>query len=136
MAQSGKGASIAFGSSAWSLSLVSVDLGESAKDPHEVTALSDSKIKRQPGDVEDPGSMEVEYYYDQSAASMPAVTSTAETVTVTFPLKSGESQGATLAGTAFVTKVKRPTLVIGTIMKGKLTVQWSGATGPTHTAGS
>lgn len=136
MAMSGKGATITFGSSAYSLSLISVDMGEASKDPHDVTALSDSKIKRQPGDVEDPGQMTIEYYYDQSVASPPANGSAAETITVTFPLKSGEATAANTAGTGFVCKVQRPTLAIGTIMRGKLTIQWSGATGPTHTAGS
>lgn len=137
MAQTGKGATIAFGTSAYSLTLKEMDLGEEKRDSIEDTGLASTKVTHVPGDLTDPGEMKIKYYFDQSAASArPACTTAPETVTVTFPLKTGETTPANMAGTGMVTRVGRPKLVIGTLMEGEATVRWDGRTGPTHTAGS
>lgn len=136
MAQTGKGATATFGSSSWSLAIKEIDLGEVSKEPVEDTPLSASKKTFIPGDVTDEGEATIDYYFDQSAASQPGVTSTPETITFTFPLKSAETVAATLAGTGMVTKVSRPKLMLNGLMMGKLTVKWNGKTGPSYTAGS
>lgn len=137
MAQTGKGATIVFGTSAYSLTLKEIDLGEEKRDPLEDTGLASAKITHVAGDLADPGEVKIKYYFDQSAASArPATTVTPETITITFPNKGAEVTPATLAGTGMVTRVGRPKLVIGTLMEGEATIRWDGRTGPTHTAGS
>lgn len=137
MAQTGKGATIAFGTSTYSLTLKEMDLGEEKRDPLDDTGLASAKVTHVAGDLPDPGEMKIKYYFDQSASNARPVTSTvAETVTVTFPLKSGETTPANLAGTGMITRVGRPKLVIGTLMEGEATIRWDGRTGPTHTVGS
>lgn len=137
MAQTGKGASAAFGTTTLSLTLKEIDLGEEARPAIEDTGLASTKKTRVPGDLADPGMIKLKYYFDQSASNArPSTTSTPETLTVTFPLKSGETNGATFAGTGMITRVGRPKLIVGTLMEGELDFQLDGRTGPTHTAGS
>lgn len=137
MAQTGKGASAAFGSSSYSLTLKEIDLGEEARPAIEDTGLASSKKTRIGGDLPDPGMIKLKYYFDQSASNArPATSATPETLTVTFPLKSAENTAATFAGTGMITRVGRPKLIVGTLMEGELDFQLDGRTGPTHTAGS
>ena len=89
-----------------------------------------------PGDLEEPGGFSGTFFWDQSFSTFPATTTTAETVTVTYPLKSGESSNATLAGTALVTSVTGPTATVGSLMMGSLNIKWDGKTAPSYTAGS
>lgn len=137
MAMTGKGATAVFGSSSYSLTLKEIDLGEESRPAIEDTGLASTKKTRIAGDLADPGTVKLKYYFDQSASSARPVTSTSpETLTITFPLKSGETNGATQAGTGMITRVARPKLVIGTLMEGELDFTFDGRTGPTHTAGS
>ena len=56
------------------------------------------------------------------------------TITLTFPLQTGQSVNATLVGSGFITSASFPDLAVGQIMDGTLQVQFDGKTGPTFTA--
>ena len=136
MADTGAGVTIAFGTTGFTASFTEVDSGEQTRDAIEDTHLSSSKRTYIAGDLEEPGTLSGTFYWDQSFSTFPATTTTAETVTVTYPLKSGETSNATLAGTGLVTRVKGPVARVGDLMMGEVTVKWDGNTGPTYTAGS
>lgn len=62
---------------------------------------------------------------------------TVELITITFPLESGESTGATLAGTGFISGRTGPNLVNNTIAEASISIQFDGkSTEPTYTVGS
>lgn len=135
-ADTGAGTTIAFGTTGFTAYFTEVDSGEQSRPALEDTYLASTKKTFMPGDLEDPGVLSGSFYWNQSFTTFPATTTTPETVTVTFPLKSGESTNATLAGTGIVTRVKGPVARVGNLMMGSITVQWDGKTGPTYTKGS
>jgi len=98
--------------------------------------LESTAMTKMPGDLPDYGSFTGNFYWDQSFSTFPTTNTTPDTVTVTFPLKSGESSNGTLAGTANVVSVEGPSSSVGTIMAGTMTIEWDAKTGPTYTAGS
>jgi hypothetical protein len=62
---------------------------------------------------------------------------TTQTMTITFPMRSGpggETTAATLAGTGFFTEIGFPTLALGQIQEGTYKISFDGATGPAFTA--
>lgn len=137
MADTGNGTTMTFGTSGYSLAFTEIDAGEATREPIEDTKLSTTgNMEFIPGDLEDSGEISGVYQWDQSYGTFPATTSAPETITITYPLKSGESTNATLAGSGMVTRIKRPVSRNGELMMGEITVKWDGKTGPTFTAGS
>ena len=59
-----------------------------------------------------------------------------ETITITFPVPAGMTNGATLAGKGIVHKRRTADLKNNELMMGKFSVKWTGTTGPTYTAAS
>ena len=137
MADTGNSATIAFATTAFTASWTEFDLGNETLDALESSHLATTNYKTfVPSDLKDGGTITGTFFWDQSFSTFPS-TGTAETVTVTFPLKSGESTAATFAATGFISDIKRPTVVNGDLMMGELTVQLDGVTTePTFTAGS
>ncbi len=95
-----------------------------------------SRYSKCPDDLIDTEAFECELLWNPSYSVYPPIGSAPETVTITFPVKSGQSAGGTLAGTAFLTEATGPDLVNGELMSNTFMVQWDGKTGPTYTAGS
>ena len=97
-----------------------------------------SKKTYVPGDLVGHEVVPVRYEYNPSFATFPPVTSDPESITITYPLRTGQSVAATLAGTGFVKKRKSADLEKGgdALMMGELEIRWNGLTGPTFTAGS
>lgn len=60
----------------------------------------------------------------------------AETVTVTWPMGTGETTAAKIVGSGFFTAVTFPEFENDTLQKGKVTISWDGVTGPKYTAGT
>jgi len=135
MADTGNTATIAFGTSGFTANFQMIGGTEqerpSIPDSHLGTTTRDTFI---PGDLFDPGEFESEYQFDPD--DQPPISGAAETVTVTFPVPAGQSNGATLAGTGFVTKWKSADLRNNELMVATVTVKWDGKTGPTWTDAS
>lgn len=81
-----------------------------------------------PGDLYDPGEFEAEFQYDPN--NQPSIGTTL-TITITYPVPSGSSNGATTSGTGYIKKRKFPELKNNELMVGTYTVKWNGSTGPT-----
>lgn len=128
----GHGATAVFSITAITSSFTSIDVGNKAKGKIETTHLGTTGNKTfMPEDLDDPGEVTIPYHFDAEAAE-PA-TGSVETLTVTLPLAPGQTTAATLAGTGFITNVKRPNLQTNTIQDGSITFAFDGLTGPTFT---
>lgn len=129
----GHGATATLSSSAYSFNWTSLDLGEETLEPVDTTHLGTSGYRTSiPGDLKSPGQVTMPHQFDAEAAQI--VLGTVETLTITFPQESGQSAAATLVGTGFFLRHKRPNLQTDTIQDGELVFQFNGLTGPTFTA--
>lgn len=137
MADTGNTTTVTFGTSSFAPVIRSVTLGEQTRE-----ALNDSNLATTgqmtyiPSDLIDAGGFSMEIEWDQSAGVFPPMTAAAETITVTFPLKTGEATRATVAGTGFLTSLSGPNIENGTIMVATVGVKWDGKTEAVFTAGS
>lgn len=139
--RSGQGITIAFATSGFSASIHFIGGTERERGKLETSDLSlpsGSERTYIPADLVDVKEFVVRFEWNQSFSTFPPLTADAETITITFPLRSGESTNATLAGTGFCIRDKGPDVEINDdgVMEGEITVTWDGATGPTYTAGS
>lgn len=139
MADTGNTSTIAFATSSFTASYEMIGGTEQSRE-----ALEDSHVGLAAGsertyiadDIFEGGGFESRFFWDQSATVFPPIAGAAETITITYPLKSGEATAATLVGTGFLTRSKGPDLENSNLMRGEYTVKWDGKTGPTYTAGS
>jgi len=137
MADTGNTATIVFGTSGFTANYTRIGSTSQERESLEVTTIATTGEKLyQPNDLIEPGEFSCEFHWDQSASTFPPISAVAETITVTYPLKAGESTAATLAGTGYLKSSSGPDLVNGEIMSGEFTVQWDGTTGPSYTAGA
>lgn len=135
MADTGNQATIVFATSGFTANYHMIGSTEQErgkiKDSHLGTVDYHTYI---PGDLIEPGEMECELEFnpdDEAPIDAPA-----ETITITYPVPAGMVNGATLAGSGFLTKRSTPDLKNGELMLGKFTVAWDGKTGPTFTPAS
>ena len=139
MADTGTGTTITFGTTSWTGSIISIGGTTQSREALEDSHLGTSGEKTFVfDDLIDPGSFDIEFYWDQSASVMPrdTILQPAETITISFPLKSGESTNATFTGSGGVVEASGPDVSNGELMTGSMTIQWDGKTGPSYTAGS
>lgn len=124
MADSGFGVAITFSSSfcaaitnvKWSgMSRKAIDTTNSATSAGAATFI--------PSDIEDYGELQVELLFNPN--DTPPVASAAETVTVTFPVPSGSTNGATWAATGFLTNFECD-VPIDDRMTATATIKFSG----------
>lgn len=87
-----------------------------------------------PDDLSEPGEIELEVEFDTSK-ELPAL-GAIETMTVTYPLRSGEAYPANHAGSGFVSRVATPQLANSTIQVAKIRFTFDGITGPTFSKSS
>lgn len=85
-----------------------------------------------PADLSDPPSLTVSCIFDTSV-DLPSAGADMGTVTVTYPLRTGEVGAATYAGTGYLGAITRPTVANGEIMEVSLRVDFDGETGPAFT---
>lgn len=137
MADTGNTTTVTFGTTSFAPTINSITVGEMTRealdDSHLGTTGQMTKIA---SDLIDAGGFEMEIQWDQSAGTFPPITTAAETITINFPLKSGEATRATLAGTGFITSVSGPNIANGEIMVATIGVTWDGKTEAAYTAGS
>jgi len=133
MALTGNGASISI--SGFTGTVQTIAGIEHTREVMDVTPLDAADFEEfDPAPLRNPGSVDVVYFYDSSNEA--PLSGAAGTVTVTFPLKSGESTAATLSGTGFLSRAGITELNNTDKTMGEITVQWDGKTGPAYTAGS
>jgi len=107
--QDGHGTTIVFGTSSFSSEVVSIDWSGITRDAIDATHLASTApsatqfggMEKIPPDLADAGELSVEIHTDPD--KIPPVNLVAETITITFPLVTGDSSATTWAGTGFVT---------------------------------
>ena len=80
-------------------------------------------ITRQPSDRKDPGVVKVKICFNPDTT--PPITNAAETITVTWPIPAGKTNGATWACSGFMTEFE-PTAPKDGKMTGAATLEFSG----------
>lgn len=115
--------------------LISISSAKIEQTPLDITVLATTGFeKMRPGDLRKLPEVTVEFYWLGAA---PPITTTmipsaepyaGTTFTITYP------GAGSLAGTAFVKSVDFPAAKNGEVMKGSMTIQYDGATGPAFTA--
>ena len=114
--------------------LTSISSAKIQQTPVDITVLSTTGfMKMRPTDLRQLPEVTVEFYW--TGAAVPITTTmipSAEpyagtTFTITYP------SAGSLAGTAFVKSVDFPAPKNGEVMKGSMTIQFDGATGPAFT---
>jgi hypothetical protein len=138
MADTGNTTTVTFGTSSFAPTVRSISIGEMTREAIEDSHLATGGQKTFiPSDLVDAGEFTMEIEWDQSAGVFPPVTAAAETVTITFPMKPGQSTTrGTLAGTAFLTSAGGINVANGELMVASVTVKWDGKTEAVFTAGT
>lgn len=99
----GTGATIGFGTSTFSGLIRKINGRDfsrpSVKTSHLASSVWDSFM---PGDLTDPGGVELELLFDPTAAATRPTIGAAETITVNFPLESGSSVNSKVACSGFI----------------------------------
>jgi len=130
----GHGATITLATSAHAFYWTAIDPGERVREAISTTHLGSTAPTYMQGDLQEHSDIVLDFQWDPKTTAAPATTTTAETLTITWPVVT--SVGATLVGTALITKVKFPPLQTGTLQMGQLTLKPTGATPMAYTAGS
>lgn len=129
----GNRTTVAF-SSGFTARTTMVDPGEQSR-----ASLADSDLLTEgyekfiPGDLVDPGELQLEFFYDPDGPR-PAVTGVEETITITYRPPAGKTNGATHVGKGFVTKWKPGSSKNNEQIQGGAVWKWSGA--PAYTPAS
>lgn len=107
---------------------------EAIKDSHLGTLLDHTYI---PGDLRDRSAITFQLHYDPNEFVVGAALDfdgTARTTTITYPTPLGGATGATLSGTAFITRRSGGTAVNDELMVEEFDLMFDGKTGPVYAA--
>lgn len=131
----GHGASITF-SGGFAADIKMIEPPEFSIPALDITHLgtTGSYMQKVAGDLQDLSEVEFDFFFNPQ--TRPTIGGTAQTITITFPVPSGLTTGATLAGTGFLTKWKPQGLKTNEMMMAKGSIQFDGVTGPTWTSAS
>lgn len=131
MPDTGNSATVTFGTTGFTARYTGIGQTEQTIPDINKSALATTEFEEyMPGDLTEPGEFECEFQYDPNLR--PSV-GTVETITITYPVPAGLTNGATMSGTGYIKKRVLPELKNNTLMLGKLGVKWDGVTGPTFT---
>ena len=105
----GTGTTIGFGTSSWTSELLSIDWSGISREAIETSQMATAAAGANkfgnrtyvPGQLSDPGELTCEFHLDPDKE--PPIDQPAETITVTFPLVSGDSTAANWACSGFAT---------------------------------
>lgn len=139
MADTGNTATVTFGTSSLTVAFDRVTIGSETREALEDSDLTTTNYMTYlPADLRTPPIITFSYFFDQSDTSFPSGGAAAETLTVTFPLKSGETSAATFTATGFIIDPHGDIEIANNeLMKGTLQFQCDGkTTDPTFTAGA
>jgi hypothetical protein len=129
----GQGMTATFGASSLSLAVTEITVGSETLDMLNVSTLASTgfeKLVR--SDLKKIGKCKLKFIFVASATA-PVVGAAPETMTITYPLFTGNVVAANLAGSAVFTDFKLPDGKLGEIMFGECEFQYDGTTGPTYT---
>lgn len=102
-------------------------IGELARTMQKLDASAldtTDEMEYVPGDLVDPGEIELELYFDGEEA-LPEAGEKA-TLTVTFPLGEGQASAASYTASGFFTSVNYPSAQLNNLMKSKVTFALDG----------
>lgn len=121
----GTGTTITFGTSGFAARLMDVDWGGIKRAAVQTTHMgTTSNHSFMPGDLVDRGEIGLTFHFDPSLT--PPIASAIETVTITWPVPAGLTNGATWAASCFMTDYK-PGAKIETLMEATATLKVTGA---------
>jgi hypothetical protein len=126
MADEGSGATLTFGTSGTSLDVLTIQASGVSRAAIETTKLATTGGKTfMPGDRYDPGEISVSFQYNPNVR--PPFSNAAETITVTYPVPAGSTNGATEASSGFVTQFDAGNCEGDTLMTGSVTIKRTGS---------
>lgn len=133
--KSGNSTTLVFGTSSFTPVLVSADGLEETLEALQDSDLSTTNYHTMaPADLKEISPLTCAIRWENG--DVPPI-GTVEPITFTFPLESGQTVGATLAGTGFISGRTGPNLANNEIAEGSITIQFDGkSTEPTYTVGS
>lgn len=135
MADTGNGATITFGTTSFTAQFTMIGGTTQTRPMLNISHLgTTTKELFMVGDLYDPGEFEAEFWFNPN--DQPPISNAIETVTITFPVPSGSSNGATLAGTAACSGWTSGQCRNNEVMSARATIKWTGGTGPTWTDAS
>lgn len=116
MADTGFGATLVLGTSAFSAALTKIGGLEITRPVLDISFLAQTGAYRlkTPGDLLDAGPILIEGFFDPD--EQPPISGAAETGTITFAIPSGGATGATLSGSMFCNKFNSAELMIDELM--------------------
>lgn len=129
------GISIAFGTSTYTAQLTGLQTPQFTRKVLNTTTLSTTGQRTSiPGKLIDTEPFDISVYFDPD--DIPPISAAAETITITFPVPSGGSTGATLAGTGFLVSwvLNEQTEEEDSPMSATLTIRYDGLTDAAWTA--
>lgn len=130
------GTTVTFGTSAFAANVRRINSAAMTREAIETSHLGTTGQRTKiPGALVDPGQTEVEIEWNQSFSTFPPISAVPESITITYPLKTGETAHATEAGTGFLLESQGPTCEDGALMVGRYVICWDGLTDRTYTAG-
>lgn len=123
----GTGASISFGTSGFSAYITEISGPGLTRDPVETTHLGTTGGKTfRPGDLYDGGEVTLSVMHDPSITPPMTSNQQAETITITCPIPSGLTTGATWVFSGFMTNYN-PTLPLEDKMTASVTIKVTGS---------
>ena len=133
MADNPTGITVAFGTSTFTAAITGISVSGMERGAIDVTHLGSTTFKDYiPATLSDPGQVEATFLADPDQPA--PIGAAVETLTVTFPIPSGGSTGATLVGTGFITSWDLDASGgDDSAMSGTFTFKFDGGTGPTWT---
>ena len=130
-ADTGTGSTVTFGTSGWAGEILDINFDGFNREAIDTTHLGTTTARTfMPSDLYDPGELTLEVQFDGDDGPPIAA---AETITITFPLKSGDTTAGNWAGSGFVTGFS-----FGLPLEGKqtgtMTIKFTGAITETDAA--
>lgn len=117
----GTGATMTFGTSSYAVEITGINLSGVSRAVIDTTHLGTTGARtKRPGDLYEPGTIQCEIHWDPD--EQPPITGAEETVTLTFPIEAGNSSGASLAATGFISEFSAA-VPLEDKMTGSYTVQ-------------
>ena len=123
MADVGTGTTIVFGTTSFAASVVSVNQTGISRPSIDTTHFGASTRTFIPGDLVDYGQSTMEFFFDPD--EQPPIANVAETITITFPIPSGLTNGATASGSGFIMEWEL-TDPLEEAMTATATIKWAG----------
>lgn len=120
-----QGTTIAFGTSSFTAQVLEITPPSVSRDSKDTTHLGTTTARtNEPAKLVTPGVMRLRIRHDPD--EQPPYKGPAETITITYPVKSGDTNGATLAFSGWVSSYQPGGAMVDELMEAELEVQMSG----------